>query len=396
MPYRLSFRIYRRSFKQPLQTHHGRWSIREGILLRLMDANGQVGFGEIAPLPWFGSETLAQALTFCQQLPDEITPETIFSIPTEANAHCPLPACRFGFESALKFITDRATGCNSKLKTQNISFGDASRFWNAEGYTKLKISYSGLLPAGEAALTAWESLWLRGYRTFKWKIGVAPLLQELMLFDRLAQTIEAKAAETGSAVSLRLDANGGLTVAEAEQWLQRCDRIQQSSIFRRTSEAGIEQSAALSSPGSFPGSFPGSLQVEFLEQPLPVDRFGAMLALARHYATPLALDESVATVAQLERCYQEGWQGIFAIKPAIAGSPARLRQFCRNNPIDLVFSSVFETAIGRQAVLDLALETLSLSEKPQALRAVGFGIHHWFCEDDDLDSYDPEQLWQSL
>ncbi len=396
MPYRFSFRIYRRSFKQPLQTHHGRWSIREGILLRLVDGDRRVGFGEIAPLPWFGSETLAQALSFCQQLGDEIALETIFSIPTAEDRGCPLPACRFGFESALASMTD-------PLRFQS---NPPSAF---------KMSYSGLLPAGKVALTAWNPLWQQGYRTFKWKIGVAPLPQELLLFDRLTQILSAKAAETGSAVSLRLDANGGLSLAVAEQWLQRCDRIQLPPIANRPREAGSKQST-LSSSGSF--------RVEFLEQPLPVDRFDAMLALSQH-ATPLALDESVSTVSQLEHCYQQGWRGVFVVKPAIAGSPARLRQFCQTHAIDLVFSSVFETAIGRQAVLNLAAEIWdaqsidaeqgstassiprepqydsstarpSASAVPQNLRALGFGIDHWFCEDDDLDSQDPEHLWQSL
>jgi len=48
------------------------------------------------------------------------------------------------------------------------------------------------------------------------------------------------------------------------------------------------------------------------------------------------------------------------IKAAIAGSPSRLRQFCREHEIDAVFSSVFETAIGTQAALKLAVELSQL------------------------------------
>ncbi|MGB5916097.1 MAG: hypothetical protein WBG63_14630, partial [Phormidesmis sp.] len=63
------FRIYRRPFRQTIKTRHGVWKYREGIVLRLSDETGHVGFGEVAPLPWFGTETQAQALTFCQRLP---------------------------------------------------------------------------------------------------------------------------------------------------------------------------------------------------------------------------------------------------------------------------------------------------------------------------------------
>jgi len=45
------------------------------------------------------------------------------------------------------------------------------------------------------------------------------------------------------------------------------------------------------------------------------------------------------------------------IKAAIAGSPSRLRQFCREHEIDAVFSSVFETV---HKLLKLAVELSQL------------------------------------
>ncbi|UBF29418.1 hypothetical protein K9N68_17255 [Kovacikia minuta CCNUW1] len=86
----------------------------------------------------------------------------------------------------------------------------------------------------------------------------------------------------------------------------------------------------------------------------------------QRYRLPIALDESVTTVKDLQTCYEWGWRSIFVIKPAIAGSPNRLRQFCRSHPIDAVFSTVFETAIGRQAGLQLAAELSHLK------RTVGY------------------------
>ncbi|HBY77637.1 MAG TPA: o-succinylbenzoate synthase, partial [Cyanobacteria bacterium UBA11148] len=98
MCYKFQFRPYQRRFRHPLKTSYGCWDIREGIILHLMDETGQIGWGEIAPLPWFGSETLEQALNFCHQLPTHITVSDIFSIPAR------LPACQFGFESALESV----------------------------------------------------------------------------------------------------------------------------------------------------------------------------------------------------------------------------------------------------------------------------------------------------
>jgi o-succinylbenzoate synthase len=345
MLYQFEFHPYQRRFRRPLSTHHGNWEVREGIILSLVDETGRVGKGEIAPISWFGSETLEQALEFCQKLPSQIGVTDIFSIPSE------LPACQFGFESAWERVSgemgseedDAGTedwtiqGCSDGvISPANLSASSPSSQSKIQN-PKSKITYSYLLPTGETALQSWQTAWERGSRTFKWKIGVAPIEDELQVFHRLVQALPPSA-------QLRLDANGGLTRQQASRWLKVAQ------------ETGM---------------------VEFLEQPLPPEQFESLLEISDRYSTPIALDESVATLKQLEDCYQRGWRGIFVIKVAIAGSPRRLRQFCREHDIDAVFSSVFETAIGRQAALQLAAE-LSLNH-----RAVGFGVNHWFVEEQD-------------
>ncbi|MBW4666767.1 MAG: o-succinylbenzoate synthase [Cyanomargarita calcarea GSE-NOS-MK-12-04C] len=322
MRYQFEFRPYQRRFVTSVTTSHGIWDIREGIILRLTSETGQASWGEIAPISWFGSETLKQANYFCHELPKEITDETIFSIPED------LPSCQFGFESAM-------WGMRSEVLTPN----------------SIPLSYSALLPSGEAALEECRLLWKQGYRTFKWKIGVEPISRELEIFALLTQKLPVEA-------KLRLDANGGLSYEEANTWLWLCDKVNASQEL--------------------------PVEIEFIEQPLPVGQFQQMLELCGNYTTAIALDESVATLNQLENCFKQGWQQIFVIKPGIVGSPSRLRQFCLENEIDAVFSSVLETAIGRQNALQLAAE-LSLHN-----RAVGFGVNHWF--DDDEETW-LQNLW---
>lgn len=308
------WRSYQRPFRQPLTTAHGEWRDRTGILLKLTEADGRVGYGEIAPVPWFGSETIEQAFEWCKHMPIKLSPAAIEAIP----AH--YPACQFGFESAWAALTTTHR-------------------------PNPPVLLSGLLPAGKAALTAWKPLWQAGYRTFKWKIATAALEQELAWCQTLLQTLPTES-------QLRLDANGGLTLPQAEQWLELCDRH----------------------------------SIEFLEQPLPVTQFEAMLHLQTHYTTTIALDESIATLQQLQHCMAQGWQGVVVIKPAIVGSPAKLRQFCQHQALDAVFSSVFETAIGREAGLRLAAELGNCE------RAMGYGTTHWF----NLDWQDFDELWQHL
>ena len=336
--YRFEFRPYQRRFLRSLTTNHGKWDIREGIILRLTDESGKVGWGEIAPISWFGSETLEQALDFCRQLPAEITDEIILSIPDE------LPACQFGFESAWEMGSRGAGEQGSKgAEEKNLNLSSALH----------SFSYSGLLPAGEAALNQWETLWQQGYRTFKWKIGVDAIADELEIFESLIQTLPAS-------TKLRLDANGGLSYEEANLWLRTCDNL------KANAEVPIE--------------------IEFIEQPLPIEQFQQMLELSMSYETAIALDESVATLKQLAACHQQGWRGIFVIKPGIVGSPSRLKKFCHQHQIDTVFSSVFETAIARLAALQLAVEL------SQNNRAIGFGIDHFFEQEETWF----QSLWNDL
>lgn len=304
--YQLKFYPYQRPFKRPLHTSHGIWKVREGIIIAITDARNQIGKGEIAPLPWFGSETLAEASEFCRQLGNSVTESDIVNISDR------LPACQFAFESAL-----------SNLKN-----------YHREQTKYSSLNYAYLLPAGEAALNSWQTLSTHPEATFKWKIGVHSLSEEITIGQKLLQLLPPQA-------KLRLDANGGLTLQQAKQWLELAAQ---------------------------------NNKIEFIEQPLPPNQFAQMLALSRDYSTPLALDESVANISQLEACVAKGWQGVFIIKAAIAGKPSRLRYFCQQHHLDLVFSSVFETEIGRQAALELALELGNPN------RAVGFGINSWLTD----------------
>ncbi len=299
--YRLRFKPYQWSFEQPLQTHHGLWKVREGLIIGLEQKDGVIGWGEVAPIPWFGTETLEKAIAFCKSLPSVLSESDILCVP---NA---LPACQFGFGSAWESLSTPPT--TIKMKPSQLS---------------------ALLPAGEAALSAWPSLWENGHRTLKWKIGVLEVLQELELFQGLAAALPENAI-------LRLDANGGLTLEQAQQWLENCDRT-------------------------------SHITIEYLEQPLPPDQFEAMMQLTQAYKTPLALDESVATVAQLTQCHGRGWRGVMVVKVAIAGYPQALREFLNAHSVEVVFSSAFETEVGRTAALALA-QAFNISD-----RAIGFGV----------------------
>ena len=57
----IQHRAYRLPFRQAVRTAHGPWAEREGFLIRaerVVEGRAVVGWGEAAPIPWFGTETV--------------------------------------------------------------------------------------------------------------------------------------------------------------------------------------------------------------------------------------------------------------------------------------------------------------------------------------------------
>ena len=324
---KFAFQTYARKFVKPFVTAHGEWSVRSGILIAITSDNGVVRLGEIAPLPEFGTETLAEAIAFCKSLGNEFD-----TLQIPENYSC----CQFAFEMAGSALASLGKGGTRMLGDSRSINHPKSSLIVPLIKGDLGGSIAGLLPAGAKALDEWQGLYLQGTRSFKWKIGVADITSELKIFKQLCEVLPDDAA-------LRLDANAGLNLAQAKQWLDECDRI--------------------------------TSKIEYLEQPLSIHEFDSMLQLNQEYKTPIALDESIATYTQLEDCYNRGWRGIFVVKPAIAGAPSQLREFCKTHKLDLVFSSVFETTIGRMHGLQLAQE---LAQELGTGRALGYGTDRFF------------------
>lgn len=190
MEYQFSYSPYSRRFRQPLTTTHGVWKVREGIIVSLTDDRGISHQGEIAPIPWFGSESIAEAIAYCENVGTTITRDRIDEIPDR------LPACQFGLGAAAMAFSSSSTP--------------------PEALSQGTIALCGLLPTGATALDSWKVLWAKGYSTFKWKIGVGDVGTEMAIAARLIAALPPTA-------KLRLDANGGLTSQIANEWLAWSD-----------------------------------------------------------------------------------------------------------------------------------------------------------------------------
>lgn len=183
MAYAFQFKTYRLPLRAPLRTAHGAWTEREGIIVRLADETGRVGFGEIAPLPWFGTETLAEAEEICRKFGAAVDSEVLDAVPV-----------RFG---CVRFALAQA------------------REGPSTGSGQSRLPVAALLPAGREALKALPVKLEAGFLAFKWKVGVGAVDEELGIFDDLLAALPAYA-------TVRLDANGAWDRRQAAKWLVRC------------------------------------------------------------------------------------------------------------------------------------------------------------------------------
>ncbi|MBE9242421.1 o-succinylbenzoate synthase [Synechocystis salina] len=292
--YQVNFYSYNFPLPNPVVTAHGHWERRQGLIVELTDQRGNRGRGEIAPLPWFGTEDLASATDFCHGLKGQITPEQIRKIGDR------LPCCQFAFGAAeLELSSESLVETNPQ-----------------------NINYCQLLPTGKRALDYLNSGKKLTANTVKWKIAVDDFLTEQDLYLQLLAALEKLPRQ----INLRLDANGGLSVDTAQEWLILLDRQREDSAPK----------------------------VQYLEQPLPPGQIAEMFRLQRNFVTPIALDEAVCSLPQLQKLYDEGWPGLYILKAAIMGDPRVLSNWLKTHPIPVIFSSVFETAIARGQVLALA------------------------------------------
>ena len=350
MSRQISVKPYRRAFRQPLRTAHGEWATREGFLVRL-EQEGRVGYGEVAPLPEFGSETLADAMAFLEQL--TIQPE--MAVPVN------LPCCAFAL-SAAQIFAER--GSLDLLKNGEASSHGASRVPISRQIAPPRdYSVSALLPSGSASLRLAAQKSKAGYCNMKWKIGIDPIAKEIStarsLFDSLPSTVR-----------LRFDANAGLAVSELEQWVEFL--------------------------------IPYRERIDFIEQPLACGQEALMSDYMEASGLCIALDESLNGSDRERWLKPNAWAGALVIKAPLMGELSQQADRLAAVAKQVVFSSVFETGIGLENSLRLA------DSLPQFFRPIGYDTMDAFNDGlnylqaaptictSDRRAYDPDLIWNLI
>lgn len=358
MTYRFAYRRYRLPFRAPVRTAHNVWRERDGVLVRLENvATGAAGYGEAAPIPWFGTETADDIETACRELGALVDGERLGRVPAQL-------AC---LKNALAIAQREAVEAR---EAEGVDASASAPAGVEPGADYLPIA--ALLPAGRAALAMIEAKSDAGFRVFKWKVGVAPVADELALLDDVC-------AKLPDGAKLRLDANGAWDRRQAERWLERC----------------AERPVEFVEQPCFAPATAGDVQQRKIED--------VLRGLAEDYPTSLALDESLVSDGDVVRWLEGGWRGVFVVKPLLLAEPQRLIDRLAAAKAAVVFSSSIETAVGARAALRLAFGW------PGERRALGFGVWPLFADRRfdgpaaapflrraDVERLDPAAIWTAL
>ncbi|MBK1877010.1 o-succinylbenzoate synthase [Pelagicoccus mobilis] len=183
--YRFQYKAYRRSFAGVFSNARESFPKREGLLLRIEDRDGRVGFGEVAPIPSFGTESFASALVAVEEIGEEMEPEAL------RGALSGYPCLAWGLESALEQVSSEG------------KWPELAEPWPVCG-----------LVSDLDDMARIEELLQMHFQCLKFKIGKGAVIDEMRALDRFVDLSDGK-------IQIRLDANGVLDARTASLWLER-------------------------------------------------------------------------------------------------------------------------------------------------------------------------------
>jgi o-succinylbenzoate synthase len=301
-------------FARPVRTARGEFGERECVLLEVCDPSGVPGYGEAAPWPGFGTETVAEAAATLRAVADwlegrEVAPGGESAAPTELLRD--RPAARAALDGALRDLEARRSG-------RSLAMHLAASVLPGSAAPLARIAVSALLTAADPDELRDEAGQARaaGYRAAKLKLGAGDLATDVA-------RVRAAREGLGPGVRLRADANGAWGV-----------------------ETAVAALAALA-----------EYDLQYVEQPVAAHDIGGLAHVRRRAAVRVAADEAVASEQGLLRLIAAGAADFVVLKPATLGGPGRalrLAARARESGLGVVFTHAMETAIGARHALHCA------------------------------------------
>jgi o-succinylbenzoate synthase len=307
--------------RTPLITAQGTIAKRRGLIVRAETDDGDVGYGEIAPLEGFSSESLEDARRAVSSLRQRLEGQSIPHSQSALRAsyvgrggdHLSLPSIPFGIETMLADLAAQTAGVS------------LARWCNQQASKRVPVN--AILSGSMAEIKEQLSRMLpRGYRAYKLKVGIETNGRELEKIAYLRDTL-------GESISIRLDANRAFGFAQAVKFL-----------------ASVAQ-----------------FKIEYIEEPLRANQFNRLGDLRAESHVRIALDESLSdrSVGKETWCLRDrtlqladrGAMDVVVIKPMLAGGFCEVIGLARDlssTDSKMVISSTIETGIGLAAALHLA------------------------------------------
>ncbi len=299
---------------------------REGLIIHVISERGDMGFGEISPLPGVSVEPFKkadhQARILLKELKGVRLPLELplllewFSKRLPESAIC--PSVKFGFESA--FIS-MAAKVNGKVLCEFLKEGSSRQVHSA-----------GLLQ-GASVDVARQARFLhaKGYKTFKLRVGSRNIPLDAQKVDQVRRIIAPDAR-------LRLDVNRSWRLDEAVMFAQHI----------------------------------GKDRIEYIEEPLtdPVQ----LEAFVRATDMPVALDETMQQVPLEDMAGRLGVTHISARPMQAGGITGYLELLDKAGHLGLqvVLTSAFESGVGMTILANLAALTYTTPN---------LGTANWFDQD---------------
>jgi len=323
---KLKWYPYKIPFRDAFLTAHGTLQQRTGALVVGETDAGITGYGEIAPLPEFSGTCLADTLHLLPELARELEGKSLVAIlrwleSQNQDAQLPAPLLA-GLETALLDAIGQARGENIATLLGNTYPSEQTTL--TAGMLPTSIPVNAVISGATTAIAVERACAAiaAGFSCLKLKITEAS--QEMI--ERVA-TIRAA---IGSEPRLRLDANEGWSLKQAQFMLTRCS----------------------------------AYTIEYVEQPLPADDLAGMASLRRTSPVPLAVDEALSNMASARRVLRAEASDIFILKPQLLGGLYASRQIIQEaskQGIACVITSTLEAGIGVTAALHLAAASPEIS-----------------------------------
>ncbi len=305
---------YRLSLRTPIETAHERLGERLGLLLELESDDGVRGFGDACPIAGFGLEDLARCdevlARFAAALPGCAADREHTALLARLDVVAPdARAARGALDSAILDLAARRDG---------VSFAERLAGDGPDTSRCSALPVATLVTGDDlsALVASARSAAARGFETFKLKLGVRPLRDDLARVAALREAL-------GPAARLRVDANGA--------W---------SEPIATAALAGLS-----------------GLAVELIEQPVAAANLDAMARLCALGLVPIAADEAATSLESLERLLAARAADIIVLKPGALGGASRgleLARLARSRGCEVFVTSLLDSALGLAAAVQLA------------------------------------------